>query len=303
MSRFINKLTDLQTGEISLVRRGANDKRIALTKSGDDMPLDELFKNVLETEAEGEQALVKTLKDAKVEDEVIEIAKANYRMQHGFKDKLSEETLAVVTKSAGYWTKADDDDDDDDDDEKKPFPGARRPFKSKDKKEKSHVPADMPPAMAAIFKAQQDEVAAVRVESAKIQKQLDDERCERIRKEYVTKCADEYAYVPGMSAEGMGEMLQKAYSVGDEFGKQLEGQWAATSKAVKQSSLLHASGQVAMNSGGGSSPMDKLNTIAKAIETNEKIPFAKAFDKAMTENTDLYNDYLSDNPAQTGRRA
>lgn len=286
-------LTQLQTGEISLVRRGANDKRIALTKSEDDMPLEELLKSVLETEAEGEQALIESLKAAKIDDEAIEIAKANYRMQHGFKDKLSEDALAVVVKAAGYWTKARDDDDDD-----KPFPGAKPPFggKKKTKDKKSHVPADMPAEMAAIFKTQQEELSVVK-------KQLDDERRERVRKEYVVKCADEYSYVPGMSSEQMGEMLQKAYEVGDDFGKQLEGQWATTSAAVKKSSLMDASGRLVTNGGGGGGPIDKLNAIAKEKATKEKISFAKAFDQALVENKPLYDEYLSDNPAQTGHRA
>ena len=47
-------LTSVQTAEVSLVRRGANNKRFALTKEDRTMKFAELLKSVLDTEAEGE---------------------------------------------------------------------------------------------------------------------------------------------------------------------------------------------------------------------------------------------------------
>ena len=70
-SNSINMLTNLGTKELSLVRRGANNKRFALTKSEDVMPLEELLKSVLETPAEGEDNLVASLKSAGADEEAI----------------------------------------------------------------------------------------------------------------------------------------------------------------------------------------------------------------------------------------
>lgn len=292
-------LTQLQTGELSLVRRGANNKRIAITKSEEDMTFDELLKSVLETEAEGESELLKTLKASGADADALEVAKANYRMQHGFKDKLSVEQLGEVAKAAGYVVKEEDDDDDEDKDKPAFLRGKK---KKKDKAKKSHVPADMPPEMAAIFKTQQDEMADLRKSNDEQGNELSVMKKETLRKEYVQKCATEFPFVPGMNPDQMGEMLQKAYEVGDEFGKQLEGQWKSTSEAIKDSSLMDTHGRLVINGGSGGAPTDKLNTIAKGIAEKKKISFAKAYTEAMDENPELYQEYLSDNPAQTGRR-
>ena len=108
MPKIINMLTDLKTGEVSLVRRGANNKRIALTKSESEMNLEELIKSVLETEAEGEKDLVKSLEARGLKGDALEIAKSNYRMQQGFKDLVTSEELAEVAKAAGVVVKAKD---------------------------------------------------------------------------------------------------------------------------------------------------------------------------------------------------
>jgi hypothetical protein len=292
-------LTNVQTAEVSLVRRGANNKRIALTKSEDDMDFQELLKTVLATEAEGESKLIETLKAANADEDTINAAVANFRLQNGFKDKLSKDVFGEVAKAAGYEIakakkgKADDDMDDDDN----PFGG-----KKKKKTEKSHVPADMPAEMQAIFKAQQDEMEALRKENAETTEILKSERRERIRKEYIAKCASDYSHVPGMTADAMGEMLQKAYEVSDDFGKQLEKQWADTHEAVRKSALLVNQGVISSNDG-SSGAWSKMQSLAKElVQKTEGLSEAKALDVVMKENPELYQEYLDENPAQVGRR-
>lgn len=299
--KSINMLTNVQTAEVSLVKRGANNKRIALSKSEDDMDFQELLKTVLATEAEGESKLIATLKAAKADEDTINAAVASFRLQNGFKDKLSKDVFGEVAKAAGFdiakakKDKAEDEDEDEGDEN--PFGG-----KKKKKTEKSHVPADMPPEMQSIFKAQQDEMEALRKENAETTTLLKTERSERIRKEYVVKCADQYSHVPGMNAEEMATMLQKAYEVSDDFGKQLEKQWADTSEAVQKSAMLVNQGVVATNDG-NSGAWAKMQSLAKElVQKTEGLSEAKALDVVMKENPELYQEYLGENPAQTGRR-
>ena len=90
-----NKLTQVETYEVSLVRRGANGKKFALTKG---LEMNEVIEAVIKTEIDGEQELIEALGD--VSDEQADIAKAAFRLQVGFQDKLSTEQLSQVAKTA-----------------------------------------------------------------------------------------------------------------------------------------------------------------------------------------------------------
>lgn len=306
MPRRITKLTRIQTQEVSLVKRGANNKRFALTKSKEsEMSFHELLKSVLETEAEGEGQLVESLKAAKASEEAIQCAIANYRLQNGFRDKLSKEEFAEVAKAAGYAMlekkKEEKEEEEDEEEGKKPFPGAAPPFKKK-KTEKSHVPADMPPEMERIFKEQQEELESLRKAYDETRERLEKEEKERVRKEYVAKCANAYSFVPGMTADAMGEMLQKAYDVSEEFGQQLEKQWQQTNEAISKSDLLTTQGLALSNDGRCDGAWAKMQNLAKQeIQKAEGgLSEAQALNQVMKEHPELYAEYLDENPRQTG---
>lgn len=306
MAKRITKLTSVQTQEVSLVRRGANNKRFALTKSKEiDMSFHELLKSVLETEAEGEGQLIESLKAANANEDAIQCAVANFRLQNGFRDKLSKEEFAEVTKAAGYAvdkakTPPDKDKDKAKDKGKEPFPGAAPPFKAKS--EKSHMPADMPPEMERVFKEQQTEIEALRKAHEGTLEILEKERKEKVRKEYIAKCANDYAFVPGMSAEEMGEMLQTAYETSEDFGRRLEKQWEQTNEAVSKSQLLVNQGIVPQNDGQCATAWTKMNELAKQKiqKAAGGLSEAQALNQVMKEHPELYQEYLNENPAQTG---
>jgi len=307
MSRRITKLTSVKTQEVSLVRRGANNKRFALTKSKESkMHFNELLKTVLETEAEGEDKLVATLKASGADEDAIHVAVANYRLQNGFRDQLSPDEFNAVAKAAGYQEKAEDKAEDKakklpkdkkkaEEEEDLPFPGAKPPFKAK-------KDADMNPETSRVLKAQQNEIEALRKESQGLQEILKAERVERIRKEYVAKCAKEFPLVPGMTSDEMGEMLQKAYEVSDEFGQNLEKQWTQTQASLSKSQLLVNQGFVSANDGSSSQgAWGKIQELAKqrVQKADGGLSEAKALDMVLKENPDLYQEYLNENPAQT----
>lgn len=298
--KVINMLTGVKTRELSVVGRGANSRRVALTKSEDrNMEFADLIKTVMDTEAEGETVLVATLKAANTSDEAIEVAVANFRLQSGFKDKLSKEQFSEVAKAAGFDVAKTEDEkrQDEEEDPKKPgffMNGKRMPTK------KSHVPADMPAEMQKAFDAQNATIAELKKsadESAAVVVEL---RKEAELKGHVAKCEKEFAHVPGLSAQEMGVKLQKAYEVSEDFGKAQEKEWGTVSAALQGSTLLQVQGVT--HSDDGSSAMAKMNAIAKEMRSKDSnLTEAKAFVKATEENPELYSDYLSDNPAQTGR--
>lgn len=298
MPRVVNMLTNVQTAEVSLVRRGANNKRIALTKSEDNMNIQELMASVLAEPAEGEDKLVATLKAAGADEDAIEVAKANFRIQTGFKDKLDAKALSEVTKAAGLTPAAKaKKEDDEDEDEGNPFKGKKKQAK------KSHVPADMPAELKKAFDDQADELTELRKEAA-----VKDARLEKIEKaaehrEYLVRCEKSYSHVPGMSASEQADTLVEAYAVSKEFGEKLEKQWTQTNESMKKSALLASQGVVNVVDGSAAGAWAQMQTLAKElVQKDANLSEAQAIDQVMKSNPELYREYLNENPAQQGRR-
>ena len=300
--KVINMLTGVKTRELSLVRRGANNKRIALTKSEDQhMDFAKLLKSVLATEAEGEKELIVTLKAAGANDEAVEIAVANFRLQAGFRDKLSKEHFSQVAKAAGFEiSKAGHEDkdkaEDEEEDPKKPgffMNGKKMPTA------KSHT-TEIPAEIQKTLDDQKAELQAVKKESAESKAEVASLRKAGDLKDYISKCAKDFAHVPGMSSEERGAKLQKCYEVSESFGEEQEKEWATVSAALKGSDLLKAQGIA--SSSDGSSAMGKVEAIAKEIRKNApSLTKEQAMAEAWAENPELYTEYLADNPAQTAR--
>jgi len=283
--KTVTMLGSLYTAELSLVKRGANARRFAVTK-GMDMDLQEVLQTVLATEAEGEKALAQTLKSAGLEDDAVQVAVAQYRLQHGFKDKVSKEAFAAVTKAAGYEAE----------------PPKTEPVK-KSEPSRSSTPAGMPPEMEAVWKSQQEAITKANERSDQLAGELAAVRKDAQRKEYVAKCEREFAHVPGMNAEQMADMLMQAHAVSKEFGESLEKQWSETAEVVKKSALLGTTGARGPTGSGGSA-WDKMQGMAKELvqKSAGEVSQSKALDIVMQQNPDLYQEYLGDNPAQLGKR-
>lgn len=271
--KTITMLGSLTTAELSLVRRGANNRRFAVTK-GMDMDLQEVLQSVLAAEAEGEKALTQTLKASGLDDDAVQIAIAQYRLQHGFKDKVSKDAFAAVATAAGYE--------------------ATKKAEPKQAEPRSNTPADMPPELKAVWKSQQEAITAANERSEKLERQLAQVQKDAQRKDYVAKCEREYAHVPGMTAEQMADALLQAETVSKEFAESLEKQWAATAEAVKKSGLLRASGSTGPSSTGGDA-WSQMQGMAKEMvqKSAGELTTAKAMDRIIVENPDLYQEYLN----------
>ena len=295
MPETINMLTDVRTAEVSLVRRGANNKRFALTKEDRTMKFTELLSTVLDTKAEGEDQMVETLKSAGANDEAVEVAVAQFRIQSGFQDKFSKEQFAIVAKAAGFETgKAEDEEEDP---EKPGFLRNGKRMKAK----KSHVPVDMPEAVQKRFDEQEATNVALAKEVKDGAAKVIALEKEAVRKEFVAKCQSDYAHVPGQSVEEMGKMLHDAYEVSKDFGEKLENQWKLTSEAIEKSSLLSAQGSAHSPQGG--SALGRVESIAKEYQSKDpSLTIEKAKALAYERNPELYSEYMADNPAQRGGR-
>ena len=173
---------------------------------------------------------------------------------------------------------------------------------SKSEPQRSTTPAGMPPEMEAVWKSQQEAISKANDRADKMEAELEAVRKEAQRKDYIAKCEQEFAHVPGMNAEQMADMLMQAHAVSKEFGESLEKQWAETASVVKKSALLGTAGSRGSSDGG--SAWDKMKGMAKELvqKSAGEVSEAKAMDLVMQQNPDLYQEYLGENPAQLGKR-
>ena len=173
----------------------------------------EILEAVMSTPAEGEDALIETLKSAGADEDAMGAAVVQFRMQKGFKDVVPDEHFAAIAKAAGYVAKAEG---------KKP---KKNPFAKPDedegdekvKKGLETLDPEVRGTIEALFKSSkqtQDENKELRG----VVKSLVDGQEER---EYISKAEKQYEHVPGTSKE-IGLVLKNAHGVSEEFGKNLE---------------------------------------------------------------------------------
>lgn len=277
--RVINMLTAVRTREISLVRRGANNKRVALTK-GSEMKFEELVGKVISTEAEGEDKLAETLRKSGKDDQAIEAAVAQYRLAQGFADQIDKESFAEIAKAAGFELTA------------------KADVEPKPEPKNDPKPDAGPEIPEAVAKRLDDKDAKI----AELTKSLDDEKRVRVRKELVGECESEFSHVPGMTADERADALLQAREAGGNLEETIRKQWADVEVAMIDSDLLRASGSPLRHNTGGAE--NELETIAKGIvETSGgKLTEAQAYDQALQQNPALYEKYLAENPRQSGER-
>jgi len=102
MKGELEAMTRLMAEELSIVDAGANKKkRFPVTKSKTEEKMDADFKAVLETEANGETELLKSIEKAKLSKKGTAATKGALRILSAYKDELPEEALNALSAAAG----------------------------------------------------------------------------------------------------------------------------------------------------------------------------------------------------------
>lgn len=308
MAGTVKMLTQTQTHEVSLVRRGANRKVFAVTKSESFM---DPLKAVLSTPAEGEEQFVAALKSAGADQARIDASVAIYRIQKGFADKLKTEDHVAIAKSAGLELaakakKADDEEDEDEEDDED-MPAFLKKKKAKKSAEALALEGVSPEAAAKIeaaFTAKSAEVTEL-TETVKSLSGMVKTLVEKSdTQQYVAKAARDFAHVPGTPDE-IGAVLKSAEKagVGDVIGKLL----GTVNTLVQKSALFGNVGTAgaAGTSGDAWSKIEKLATgLTMKSESGAEMSQAQKISyvmKSTAEGRELYRQYLADNPAQRAK--
>lgn len=313
----ITMLSGLTTAELTLTKRGANGRVFAVTKSGG-FPMDpEVLQAILGTPAEGEDKFVETLKSQGVTDEEkINAAVANFRVQKGLKDLVPDEIMSSVAKAAGYDATAKAMTPNEGDDNTKPNatsgkvdPKAKKPAKGDTPTQKSLDLSGLDDTtraqVEAVFKSH-DSALAKSNELEAVVKSLsatvDTLKADATEKLYVAKAAKEFGHLP-MEDKALGLMLKSAHELSPDFAKGFETLLGRMDEMVAKSSMLTTMGAVQKANEGGA--WSKIETLAKGMvrksaEGGNSLSHAQAIDLVLKteEGAALYREYLGDNPKQ-----
>jgi hypothetical protein len=264
----INMLTGISTAEVSLVKRGANKKRIAFRKSENQMAIDQsVMEAVLGAPADGEAKFVELMKSKGVDGDKLVAAVANYRIQKGCEDLLSGEDMHQVMKSAGLAS-----------------PDVAPVEKSQELSEQVEINKSILDRLAkseGLNKSLVDQLTSITEASA-------EKEMVQLAKSFTHLSQDESKTV---------ELLKGAKSVSEDYFGQVVDMLKGQSEVNKSSGLLKTVG--GLNQGSPDSAQGKLEQIAKAYQS-DGMTKEKAIVKALEENPELYAQDLNDHPAQRG---
>lgn len=297
--KAIRKLGDLDTLEVSLVSKGANKKRFAVVKAdrsklkepralpeqpkgAKECNMDPIIEAVLKADVDGEDKIDAALTGAGYSDKAQKAFKALFKIAAGFKDELPETGLSQLAQMCGY------------------------PVGSKELARKADDLSKLDPETRAKVEALYKANESAKAEMEAVKKQLATERDERRTKEFIAKAATDYKALPGIKSEDLGLVLKAITDAAPDQVAKVEAVLKAAATAVGEGELLKSAG--APHNGMSGDAMAQINKLAEGLvlkSADQKLTQAQAVDFVMThteEGRRLYQQYLGEHPAQTGRR-
>lgn len=308
----VHALEDLDTLGVSLVHRGANKKTFALFKSEKNKPMKtseiKVLKAILEDEGPLENAdrIEAIIKEHDMNPKAGMALKGAMKIIEAFRDEMDDESVKSIKALFG-----EEEEDDDDKKEEKSTAKAEEEEEETTKAEEDDMSADkakkelskgipeaLRPQMEALWKSQKEAVA----KAAELEAVLKAERNERLNREYIAKAEKDFSAMPVNSGE-LAMLLKGLNDADPKLTAKLETILKAANEAIGKSSLLNEVGSAAKSQSG--SAMSRLEDIAKSMvsKAEGKLTPAAALVLAMEQNTDLYTEYLAENPAQSGHRS
>lgn len=227
----VTALTDVETLEVSLVKRGANNKRIAIAKSEDSMSkkIEEVIKEAMALPLENEAAIDESLAKAGLSADAASAVKAAVQALSAFKDEMPD--LAKVISMLGEMLGAD----------KPEAPAdASKPAEAELQKKLDALWKSNAEAVELLKKA---ELRAVEAETAKntAEEVLKKERAEAEFKELVTVCERDYPFVAG-SAEQKAKTIVALQASAPDQVTAIRESWKLANEQLAQSPVFKSAG-------------------------------------------------------------
>ena len=274
-------LVDLETLEVSLVKRGANKKRFALAKNeGSEMK--DLTAAILAAPGDIDPQLAEVLKEALSKEAEAVIADA-FKMLSAVKDEMSGELFAKISEALGFG-KAEEEP------EEEPEAAAEEPATE----EPAEAAAEDEPeeeAEKSIEKSADPEVVALFKEHEELKALYKAELAEKRTKEFIAKAEEQFANIPGATCEAVGHLLRDLHDLDQGIAERVESVLKGTQALVENVGVLGESGTRAQAPASGDADA-RLDTMARARVEKTGISYAKAYESVLKENPKLYTESL-----------
>lgn len=284
MEETVNTLIDLDTVEVSLVDRGANQRVFAIRKAEQ---MNDIIKDIIDVPLEQETEVVEALVSKELTDDARHGLIGAMRIVQAYKDEAGMREALVALATLLDFEKP----------EEEETPMAQEDVEMEKSSEDSINMNDIPDEVRAqvenLWKANEEAVK----KAAELEEVLKAERDERLTKEFVAKAAESYGNIPGHTADELGLMVKSLHTHDEEAAKKIEGLLKTVSQVISKSELFVEAG-VTVQDQGVKDPLNQLDSLAqKHCSENPGVSYAKAYDVVMKsdEGRKLYTEYVQSN--------
>lgn len=281
-------LSDLDVFEVSLVNKPANGRPFYMTKNADKDPqMDDKILAIIETPASNEAALDAFISKEEMSEDAVRAVRAALRLLDAFRDEIPSDTLNGLADAAGMDRR--------EEEETEPEKGYRSlhqgdesggdAYKSED------LPAELRPVIEKLFQSNKEYAGRV----TELENVLKSERDERLVKSETDRVSKSYGHVPGANAAKIADMLIAIRKSSPDHATEIEELLAATERAMvaKADGAFEETGVSTTEATSGSA-WGRIEGLANELIQKSGVTRAKAIDKVLTDNPELYADYLSD---------
>jgi hypothetical protein len=283
-------LSDLDVFEVSLVNKPANGRSFYMTKSADEeSKMDEKLLAILETPAADEGKLDEFISKAEMSEDAVRAVRAALRLLDAFKDEVPSDTIRGLAEAAGM--DAMEEKMDEDDAEK----GKHDMYKADEETEvlkSAELPEEIKPALEALWKSNEEYAQRV----SELESVLKSERDARLVKSETERVSKSYGHVPGADAEKVAGLLIEIRKGNPDHASAIEELLSATEQAMvaKSDGAFEETGVSSTEVTTGSAWGRIEGKADELIQKGEAPNRAKAIDQVLTDNPELYAEYLSD---------
>ena len=284
MEETVNTLIDLDTLEVSLVDRGANQRVFAIRKAEQ---MNDIIKDIIDVPLEQETEVVEALVSKELTDDARHGLIGAMRIVQAYKDEAGMREALVALATLLDFEKP----------EEEETPMAQEDVEMEKSSEDSINMNDIPDEVRAqvenLWKANEEAVK----KAAELEEVLKAERDERLTKEFIANAAESYGNIPGHTADELGLMVKSLHTHDEEAAKKIEGLLKTVSQVISKSELFVEAG-VTVQDQGVKDPLNQLDSLAqKHRSENPGVSYAKAYDVVMKsdEGRKLYTEYVQRN--------
>jgi len=281
MEETVNTLVDLNTVEVSLVDKGANERVFAIMKAE---TMNDLVKDILEVPLEQEADVIESLVEKDISEDARHSLIGAMRLVQAYKDEAGMREALVSLAELLDFNK----------------PEMEEPSMdqeivqeetSQDDLNLASVPEEVRAQVEDLWKANKEAVK----KAEELEAVLKAERDERLTKEYIVKAKEQYGNIPGHSAEDLGPMLKSLNEHDAKMAEKIEGLLKTMSQVLAKSEVFAEAGVTTQDAGSGKNPESQLDQLAKQYSTeNPGVSYAKAYDSVLKseEGRRLYAEYV-----------